>query len=178
MKSKSLSLRQKLTVLWVVMLVAVLVSTTACSSTPTDSVPASPNPVNSKPSATVTSPVPSVTVTAAVRVEVLYFHNNQRCVTCLCFEERVTHVVREHFKDELSAGILTYRVLNRQDKNNADLVKKYQPVGSQLFINTVVNGTDHIVDVQDIWAWNCRGKPDQFDDNIQKLIAKSLTGAI
>jgi hypothetical protein len=203
MKNQLLSFLRKPVFLWAVILASVLLLT-SCSSTSTNSVPPSLNPVTTKPSASevsprttqtsppattfntskssetpgviTTPPVSSVTGKSAVTVDVLYFHNNQRCVTCLCFETRITHVVTVHFMDQLSKGTLTYQVLNRQDEKNANLVKKYQPIGSQLFINTVIDGTDHIVDVQDIWEWNCRGKPDQFDYNVQQLIAKSLTG--
>ncbi len=127
------------------------------------------------PSATPT-PIPSGSAAPGVRVDALYFHSNQRCVTCLCFEERITHVVKEHLKDELGSGTLTFRVLNREDKNNADLVKKYKPVGSQLFLNTVINSVENIEDVQDIWAWGCTNKPDQFDAALQIVITQRLAG--
>ena len=55
---------------------------------------------------------------------------------------------------------------------------KYKPVTSQLFINTIIDGTEHIVDVQDIWTWNCEGNPEQFEENVKEIISKSLRGEI
>jgi hypothetical protein len=110
------------------------------------------------------------------RVDVIYFHVNQRCPTCLCFEERVNHIIEADFNDEISSGRLTYKVLNAQQVQNAEIARKYGAVGSQLFINTVVNGEDHIKDIQDIWNWNCRYNAPNFDRNVRSSIESSLKG--
>lgn len=108
------------------------------------------------------------------RVDVIYFHVNQRCPTCLCFEQQVNHIIEADFSDEISSGRLTYRVLNAQQEQNADIARKYGAVGSQLFINTVVNGEDHIKDIQDIWNWNCRYNAPSFDRKVRSVIEDSL----
>ena len=110
------------------------------------------------------------------RVDVIYFHVNQRCPTCLCFEQRVNHIIESDFGDEMSSGKLTYKVLNAQQVQNAEIARKYGAVGSQLFINTVVNGEDHIKDIQDIWNWNCRYNAPNFDRNVRSVIDDSLKG--
>jgi hypothetical protein len=122
-------------------------------------------PVASQPQ----SPLPG-------RVDVIYFHMNQRCPTCLCFEQRVNSVIEANYGDAIKSGSLTYRVLNAQQQQNAAIVKKYGVVGSQLFINTVVNGEDHIEDIKDIWNWNCRGSAAGFDRNVRSVIDYSLKG--
>jgi len=110
------------------------------------------------------------------RVDVIYFHVNQRCPTCLCFEQQVNHIIEADFSDEISSGRLTYKVLNSQQVQNAEIARKYGAVGSQLFINTVVNGEDHIKDIQDIWNWNCRYNAPNFDRNVRNAIESSLKG--
>ena len=110
------------------------------------------------------------------RVDVIYFHVNQRCPTCLCFEQQVNHVIEAYFGDALSSGKLTYRVLNAQQQQNASIAKKYGAVGSQLFINTIVNGKDNIEDIQDIWNWNCRYNAPSFDLKVRSVIDYSLKG--
>ena len=108
------------------------------------------------------------------RVDVIYFHVNQRCPTCLCFEQQVNHVVEAYFGDAINSGKLTYRVLNAQQEQNIDIARKYGAVGSQLFINTVVNGDDHIEDIQDIWNWNCRNNASSFNLKVRSVIEYSL----
>ena len=110
------------------------------------------------------------------RIDVIYFHVNQRCPTCLCFEERVNHVIEADFSDAIISGRLTYKVLNAQQEQNAAIAKKYGAVASQLFINTVVNGKDNIKDIQDIWNWNCRGDAPIFDRKVRNVIEDSLKG--
>jgi hypothetical protein len=110
------------------------------------------------------------------RVDVVYFHRPQRCPTCLCFEERVIYVVNTYFQDELNSGKLTFQVCNIGDSKNTDIVNKYGAVGSQLFINTVKDGTDHITDIQEIWSWSCRSDKPGFDQQIKSVIEQSLNG--
>jgi len=110
------------------------------------------------------------------RVDVIYFHVNQRCPTCLCFEKQVNHVIDAYFSDDITSGKLTYRVLNAQQEQNADIARKYGAVGSQLFINKVVDGRDNIKDIQDIWNWNCRYNTPVFDRNVRSVIEESLKG--
>jgi hypothetical protein len=110
------------------------------------------------------------------RVDAIYFHMNQRCVTCLCFEEHVNNVIGKYFGDAIANGKLTYRVLNAQLPGNAALARKYQVVGSQLFINSIVNGFDNIEDIQDIWNWGCTNNPDGFELKVKNLIEQRLKG--
>ncbi len=117
---------------------------------------------------------PSETTTAPDRVDVVYFHRPRRCVTCLCFEERLRHVVRTYFQDEVDSGKLTLEVLNLGDKENAATVNKYGAFGPQLFINTVRDGADHIRNIEEIWSWGCRSDKEGFDQAVKNLIEQSL----
>jgi hypothetical protein len=108
------------------------------------------------------------------RVDVIYFHRTQRCPTCLCFEERIRYVVSTYFQNELDSGQMTFRVYNIEDSKNTDIVNKYGAVGSQLFIDTVKNGTDNIKDIQDIWSWSCRTDKAGFDEQVKSVIEQSL----
>ena len=111
-----------------------------------------------------------------VRVDLLYFHRPQRCTKCLCFERRVSYVVNEYFQDEIHSGQLTSQILNIGDKENYALVQKYGVVGSQLFINTIINGEEHIKDIQEIWSWECISNTDRFDREIKNTIELGLEG--
>lgn len=122
------------------------------------------------------SPMPSTTVVPTVKVDLLYFHRPQRCKKCLCFEERVSHVLNEYFQNEINSGQLTFQILNIADEENTALVKKYGAVGSQLFINTIVDGVENIRDVQDIWSWDCTSNTDRFKDEVKNAIDISLRG--
>jgi hypothetical protein len=112
--------------------------------------------------------------TLSTRVDVVYSHMNQRCPTCLCFEERINTVIEKHFGDAIASGKLTYKVVNAQDPLNSSFAKKFKAVGSQLFINTIVNGFDNIDDIQDIWNWDCRTNQTGFDLKVKNAIEMRL----
>ena len=139
------------------------------SSKPT-SQPATP------PAPPVTAPPVQNPAPAGDRVEVIYTHMVQRCVTCLCFESRIKWVVNTYFKDELSSGKLSFLIINAQETKNAALVKKLGVVGSQLFVNTIIDGADHIKNIEEIWNWNCNDDPPGFNEKVRNVIAQSLEG--
>jgi hypothetical protein len=85
-------------------------------------------------------------------------------------------VVEAYFADAISSGKMTYSVLNIQQEQNADVVKRYGAVGSQLFINTVVDDKDHIEDIMDIWNWNCRYNTAAFDKKVRAVIDYAVKG--
>ncbi len=119
---------------------------------------------------------PPETTALPVKVDLFYFHRPQRCTKCLCFERRVSDVVSEYFQDEIDSGQLSFQILNIGDKENYALVQKYGAVGSQLFINKIINGAEHIRDIQEIWSWDCTSNTDRFDIEVKNIIELSLEG--
>jgi len=118
------------------------------------------------------------TTTPSLKTEVIYTHMSLRCVTCLCFESRIKWVVDTYFKGEISSGKLTFRIINAQETKNAALVKKLGVVGSQLFVNTIIDGADHIKNIEEIWYWKCNDDPPGFNEKVRSVIAQSLEGKI
>lgn len=154
------------------------------SRAPADSLPvvqAPSQPQQVQPAAPVlqnsdnrTGPAPQSAALRESRIEVIYSHMNQRCPTCLCFEERINAVIEAYFGDAIAEGRLSYRVLNAQEAKNESFARKYKAVGSQLFINTVINGYDNIDDILDIWNWDCRANKANFDQKVKGEIEARL----
>ncbi len=123
------------------------------------------------------SPVPSTPSSVPLlKTDVVYFHLTQRCVTCLCFESRIKFVIGTYYQDAIRDGKMSFSILNAQERQNEDLARKYKAVGSQLFINTISSGVDHIKDIQEIWNWNCNNDPDGFNQKVRDAIDQSLKG--
>jgi heme/copper-type cytochrome/quinol oxidase subunit 2 len=121
------------------------------------------------------TPQPSNNSTGpADRVEVVYFHRTQQCYSCRYAEEGTNYTVTTYFADELASGKLTFQSLDVQDSQNAAIVQKYGAYGSQLFINTVKDGIDHIEQVTDIWL--VIGKDEAFAEVVKDRIERSLNG--
>jgi hypothetical protein len=150
-------------------------TSTAQPASPPDN-PATPSIVTTSPSDNASAPTQDDSSALPNRVDVAYFHQSQRCPTCLCFEERIRYVVSTYFQDDLDSGKMTFAVYDISDSQNAAIVNKYGAVGSQLFIDTVRDNTDNIQDIQDIWSWNCRGDKAGFDEQVRNAIQQSLNG--
>ena len=153
---------------------------TACSGPPAQPTspdePSAPPEVTTVPSDNSSTEIQEQPPSLVDRVDVIYFHRPQRCPTCLCFEERIRYVMSTYFQEELESGQMTFGVYNIGDNQNADIVKKYSAVGSQLFINKVKDGTDNIEDIQAIWDWKCRTDKPGFDQKVKNVIEQSLRG--
>jgi hypothetical protein len=110
----------------------------------------------------------------ADRVEVVYFHRTQQCYTCRYAEEGTRYTLETYFEDELASGKVTFQSINIDEEKNADIVEKYGAYGSQLFINTIKDDTDHIEHVTDIWL--VIGDDAAFVEVVKSKIEKSLKG--
>lgn len=142
---------------------------------PANQSPAQQDPIVGDESSSNDSATGAKTPAAPVsRIDVIYFHANQRCITCLCFEKSINKVIDTYFSDELNSGKLTYQVLNLQQPENADITKKYQAVGSQLFVNVIIKGVDNIQDIQSIWNWKCANDPHGFELKVKNVIQGGL----
>jgi hypothetical protein len=148
---------------------ATSVPTTQAAPVP-PALPSVNNPV--QPSATA----PATPAAMDIKTEAIYFHLTARCVTCLCFEKQINYVMSTFYETEKNNGKLVYKVLNAQEKQNADIVKKYKAIGSQFFVNTIINGIDHIKDIESIWDWNCTKDANGFNQKIRIIIDRSLKG--
>ena len=159
------------------LLAILLVGLLCACGNPSSTVPPPTEEPSTSPAVTPPTEQPSEqteTTTAPSRVDVVYFHRPRRCVTCLCFEERIRHVVNTYFEDEVDSGKLTLEIVNLGDKESAVIINKYGAFGPQLFINTVRDGADDIGDIEDIWSWGCRSDKEGFDQAARNLIEQSL----
>jgi hypothetical protein len=57
---------------------------------------------------------------------VYYFHGNTRCPTCRAIESQSHETVKSDFAAELNSGQLTWKILNYEQVDGADLGKKFE----------------------------------------------------
>ena len=112
----------------------------------------------------------------ADKVELVYFHRSHRCEACIFAEQRVGYTVKTFFGDELQSSKLTFEVYDLGDKNSAATASKYCAIGTQLFINAIEDGVDHIRHIQEIWYWGCIDNESVFDETVKNIIQKALYG--
>jgi hypothetical protein len=70
----------------------------------------------------------------AHKIIAYYFHNTQRCPTCLKIERLAGDAIKTEFAGELERGELEWRVLNIEESANEHFVGDYALVASSLVI--------------------------------------------
>lgn len=109
----------------------------------------------------------------ANRVEVLDFHTNHRCATCIEIEKLTKKVINDHYAKEVKEGKITFRLLNADDKANAAIVQKFFAYGTTLIVYSVKNGKENQVDLTNFAFLNFN-KADKFTARLRQEIDAAL----
>ena len=67
------------------------------------------------------------------RVEVIYFHGKQRCVTCRAIEQLTNEVLEATFKNQIDKGAVVYKVIDISDPQNEAIADKYEVTWSSVY---------------------------------------------
>lgn len=181
-----MNMRSKVTILSSFLLSILLVGMLcACGGTTPEAPPSSDTPSTPVEPDTPTTPDdsdtsqtpndPDTPPTRTDKVEVVYFYRPQRCYSCVYAEETTLYTLENYFADELASGKITWATYDVTAEENAAIVEEYGAYSSSLFINTIVNGTDHIETVSDIWL--VIGDDEAFAELVKSKIEQSLSGA-
>ncbi len=90
-------------------------------------------------------------VQKAEKIEVFVFHATQRCISCITIGKFAGETVNEFFQPELRDARIEFREINVDLPENKELATKFQASGSALFINTIIDGQDHIAEDTKVW---------------------------
>ena len=111
---------------------------------------------------------------AADRVEVLFFHNHERCSSCLNMEKYTKEVVDTYFGKQVKDGTLVLLIIDIEDKKNAAVTDDYQVVWTSLYINKWENGTESRHSMTEYAFLNVDSSPDEFKEGIRQQIEELL----
>lgn len=115
----------------------------------------------------------AVTENSGSFLEVLDFHNEHRCATCLKIESNTRKILSDFYSKEVQSGIITFRLINVDEKANDALVKKFQAYGTTLIVYTVKDGKESIIDLTSFAFMNF-DNPEKFADGLRKEIDAGL----
>ena len=68
------------------------------------------------------------------RVEVLYFHGAQRCITCRAIEANTVALLDSLYSKEQADGKIIFKVIDISKKENEQVADKYEVTWSSLFV--------------------------------------------
>jgi len=140
-----------------------------------DTTPIIPEPVSpATPVVPDTPPIPEPPVIKADRLELIYFHRAQRCVSCIYAEDGVRYTLQKYFAEELANNIISFDVYDLGEEANTALIEEYSAYTSSLFINVIRDGEDNIEEVNEIWL--VVGDEEAFVETVKNRIEAELMG--
>ncbi|MCF8367013.1 MAG: nitrophenyl compound nitroreductase subunit ArsF family protein [Bacteroidales bacterium] len=110
--------------------------------------------------------------TLSTQVDVYYFHATKRCPTCEAIEKETKKTLNGTFADQLDSGILKFHVLNLDDKENKELVEKYEIYGSSLIL-VPVSG-DEVVNLTTKAFMYAKDQPFAFRKELRQKLSELL----
>ena len=111
---------------------------------------------------------PQKNTVAKDRVEVMYFHGKQRCVTCRAIEKATKEVLDTYFVNEVKSGKIQYRIIDISQPVNEKVADKYEVSWSSLFVNKWKK------DLTEFAFSYAKSSPAQFKAGLKKKIDELL----
>ena len=90
---------------------------------------------------------------AVSHVDVVYFHRTERCTSCLNAESYTRETVEQYFADQVQRGRMSFQVYDVGKAENAALARKFDAAGSSLHLGVLIEDTEYLCPVQDIWLY-------------------------
>ena len=106
------------------------------------------------------------------RIEVLYFHGAQRCITCRAIETNTVALLDSLYSKE--NGKIIYKVIDISKKENEAIADKYEVTWSSLFVNGWKDGKENVNNMTEFGFSNAKNAPDKFKEGIKSKIDELL----
>jgi len=106
------------------------------------------------------------------KIEIFYFHSNQRCVACINLNQYTKEVVEKIFSQEVNSDKISFREINIDFPGNRQLARDYNVSGSSLYITVIKEGQRYKEEDTDVWRYITNKKRfiNYFEAKIKKLL--------
>ncbi|NCC09693.1 MAG: thioredoxin [Bacteroidia bacterium] len=108
------------------------------------------------------------------RIEVIYFHGKQRCVTCRAVEKATKEVLDTSFANEVKSGKIQYRIIDISQPSNEKIAEKYEVSWSSLFVNRWKKGQEAKNNLTELAFSYAKKSPDRFKSALKKKLEELL----
>lgn len=111
-------------------------------------------PTEDVPTAEISSAGPPAAAAPEHKIVAYYFHNTQRCKTCLKIERLSEEALREQFAPALDKGELEWHAVNMEEPPNEHFVQDYQLVASSLVLVDLHDGEERDwTNMEKVWEF-------------------------
>ena len=119
---------------------------------------------------------PSQEATSAVgtdRIEVLDFHTDHRCKTCLTIEKMTKEVLADDYGDQMENGAITFQLINVDKEENLPMAQKFLAFGSSLVLNVIIGGEEKHIDLTNFAFMNAEDE-EKFKAGLKEHLTSEL----
>lgn len=114
-----------------------------------------------------------LTENATSRVEVIDFHTDHRCNTCVTIEKLTKEVLSQSFAQQMDEGLITFQLVNVDKEENFPMAQKFGAFGTTLMLNVINNGQEKQVDITD-FAFMSANNEEKFTQGLLDRINAEL----
>jgi len=107
-------------------------------------------------------------------LKVLYFHGNNRCLTCNNMEKFTRELLKQEYQKELERGKIIFETFNFDDDANKEIVKKYKVESSSLLLVKTKNGKEKVSNITDIGFSYAKTDPERFKKEVRRKLNEKL----
>jgi hypothetical protein len=107
-------------------------------------------------------------------IQVIDFHSTHRCETCLLIEKKAKSVLEDYFKQEMNSGLIHFKTVDVDKKENYALAEEFEATGTALFINVLTNGKSTKINLTDFAFLNARSDDDAFEKGFKSELEKAI----
>ena len=109
------------------------------------------------------------------KVIAYYFHGSFRCPTCRKLEQYAKEAIENNFKKELGEGVLIFKAVNVEEKENEHFVNDYQLYTKSLVLSLVKNDKEvKYKNFDKIWEYV--GNKTEYIDYVKSEISNFMKG--
>ena len=97
------------------------------------------------------SKISSDNIAPADKIEIVHFHGTHQCWSCITVGKLALQTIKDRFAEEYQDGKIIFKEINIDLPENSEMVQKYQASGSNLFVNSIIDGKDNIKEDTNVW---------------------------
>jgi hypothetical protein len=102
------------------------------------------------------------------KIEVIYFHNERRCATCIAVEEVTEISLKELYPEKMTNNEITFLSVNIEEETNKKIAEQYEVTGQTLLF---ISGDKKIDLTNDAFMY-AKSTPEKFTEKIKQTIEK------
>jgi hypothetical protein len=107
------------------------------------------------------------------RIEVIDFHTDHRCKTCLTIESLTKTILADRYAKEMENGRITFQLINVDEEENLSIAEKFGAYGTSLMLNVIRNGEEKQVDLTNFAFMNADDE-EKFTRGFQEKLNAEL----